>query len=436
MNRNGFLARTIPLLSLLFLTKPAAAQRAPEELKEQTADRAWPKPEKKKGAEVDFAILPIGGGNTDYGIAVGAMGSVAWIDPEKPPYTSRIEGTAITSFRSRDGFEIPYQDYYLKGVHRQFPFPSSRFTWRAGFLRASTLQYSGIGNNSLYDRTWERLEPETPEYAHAQKQYDFDRMSPGGAIEIRTDLPLHLYYETSVSFTHNSVSIADDSALAKDRRSPNAFVRSEVDGPLSHGIVLFTQAFGYDTRDSEIATTSGQFHRASVRVSPGGTGYLAHGYSALNLTLRAYLPLFEQRVVIAGRLVGDVLFGDPPFYELARYETGWAVGGSSGVRGVPAQRYYGRAKVFGNIEARIHLFRFGLLGQKMKFGVATFFDAGRVWADLESRPELDGKGLGIKYGTGGGIRLGAGKSFEARADIAYSPDANPIGAYVSAGQAF
>jgi hypothetical protein len=51
-------------------------------------------------------------------------------------------------------------------------------------------------------------------------------------------------------------------------------------------------------------------------------------------------------------------------------------------------------------------------------------------------PELDGRGPGLKYGVGGGVRLTSGTAFVLRADLAWSPDATPIGAYVTAGEMF
>ena len=102
------------------------------------------------------------------------------------------------------------------------------------------------------------------------------------------------------------------------------------------------------------------------------------------------------------RVAGDVLVGNPPFAELPRWGDSYAVGGQSGVRGVPAQRYYGKVKVIGNLEARAHFFNFRFLGKDLTLGGAAFADGGRVWADTTPHPELDGTGLGIKYGLGGG----------------------------------
>lgn len=106
------------------------------------------------------------------------------------------------------------------------------------------------------------------------------------------------------------------------------------------------------------------------------------------------------------------------------------------MRGVPAQRYSGKVKVLGNAEIRARVVDFHLFGKPFTLGAAAFFDGGRVWADTSSHPELDGKTFGLKYGIGGGPRLMSGSAFVLRADVAWSPDATPIGAYIIAGECF
>jgi hemolysin activation/secretion protein len=112
------------------------------------------------------------------------------------------------------------------------------------------------------------------------------------------------------------------------------------------------------------------------------------------------------------------------------------LGGANGVRGIPAQRYYGKHKIFGNFELRVQLLVFRLFGLDCRLNAVVFFDAGRLWAEWPVSTALDGKSLGLKWGGGGGLRLQQGRAFVVRADIAWSPDARPIGAYVTSGQVF
>ena len=79
---------------------------------------------------------------------------------------------------------------------------------------------------------------------------------------------------------------------------------------------------------------------------------------------------------------------------------------------------------------------FKLFGLACSLSGVLFFDVGRLWSDLQSRPQLDGHGLELKLGLGGGLRLQQGVAFVVRADLAWSPDARPIGAYLTACQTF
>jgi outer membrane protein assembly factor BamA len=187
-----------------------------------------------------------------------------------------------------------------------------------------------------------------------------------------------------------------------------------------------------DTRDSEVTPHSGTLDTVKVKWSPGGDAAFPFRYGEASLNLRVYLPIVA-RLTLAGRLIGDVLFGNPPMAELPRFEDTY-FGGD--IRGVPAQRYYGKVKVIGNIEARARIFDFRALSKPMSLGFEAFFDGGRVWADTQPHPELDGTGIGLKYGVGGGVRLTSGSAFVLRSELAWSPDATPIGAYVTAGEMF
>jgi outer membrane protein assembly factor BamA len=183
----------------------------------------------------------------------------------------------------------------------------------------------------------------------------------------------------------------------------------------------------------------GTFDSFDLQVSPGGT-WAPYTYLEATADMRVFVPLWMPRITLAGRLAGDLLYGNPPFYELARFEDTYAIGGLNGVRGVPAQRYYGKVKVLANLELRTEIVTFRALGKPVTFGVTGFADGGRVWADTTMQPALDGEGLGplagLKYGVGGGVRFQSGSAFVLRADIAWSPDATPIAAYVAAGQMF
>jgi len=417
----------VSLRAALSLLIAAAAARAP-------AAAADPPSAGSNGKDTvqtdrtDVTGLPLVGGDSDIGIGFGETSAITRHEARADPYRWRLESSALITFKPGDArLTVPYQDYFLV-----FTLPEAvrglRLEARPSFTAETTQRYSGLGNASP---------PPDPERAptHDVGYFEYGRVHPTMALRARLALPEHLHLLVGVSYTQNWIDERAQSQLADDRRSGSPTVRRLLGDTQDHGVALFDYALLYDTRDDETITRSGQYHQAKIRLSPGGTRDLPYRYGQANLTLRAYASPTE-RITLAARVVGDWQFGDLPFYELARYEDTYALGGVNGVRGVPGQRYSGKIKIFSNLEARARVVSFHLFQKVFVLGGAAFFDAGRLWAEAAPHPELDGTGVGLKYGVGGGARLEHGNDFVARLDVAWSPDARPIGAYFGAGEIF
>jgi len=166
-------------------------------------------------------------------------------------------------------------------------------------------------------------------------------------------------------------------------------------------------------------------------------------YGEAQALLQVYRPLGP--FVLAMRGVADFQFGHVPFYDLfmsGPFGQSEAIGGGSGVRGVPVGRYSGEIKLYGTVELRSMFLKFHLLKQKVTIGADALFDTGRSWLNYTFDSPLDGHGIGLKYGVGGGIYVLWGQAAIFRIDAAYSPDAAaenpsfPIGLYVADGVMF
>ena len=389
--------------------------------------RAQDGPGTEDGRRMEFAIVPLIGGDTDIGFGGGALGSMARLDPTIRPYRWRLEGTVFITFKSGDGdggVSSPYQDAFLLLTVNGLLGGRGRLELRPSFTRETNLRYYGLGNASQAGS----------EDVPARDFYTRTHPTILARLRLRLRGPLHLVLGTLYSY--NFIDFSPVSNLARDLRSPDPRVRELLHVDREHGLHLMEVALLYDTRDDEIAPTCGQFHSFKVRGSPWGFGPMPYRYLQLTATARGYIRLGTDRVVLAGRLIGDLLYGDAPFYELARYDEASALGGANGVRGIPGDRYYGMRKLFGNLELRTTLVTFKVLNSLYALGVTAFFDGGRLWADVTSAPELDGPDPGIKYGAGGGLRLRKGQTFVLRADLAWSPDARPVGFYFLAGHLF
>jgi outer membrane protein assembly factor BamA len=237
-------------------------------------------------------------------------------------------------------------------------------------------------------------------------------------------------------------------AYGGSRLSADAAAKNPDGSPTIRGVdpmALGTLSAGafYDTRDSEFITTRGLFYQLGGGATAGTADGIAYGQLSAVLAHYAKLP---GPLIFASRLVLSFDFGAVPFYDLQQggtFEPQYLFGGETGVRGVPNGRYAGKVMVVSNTELRATPFpRFTLLHQRFRIGMTAFFDGGRVWADYQFNPAVDGTTLALKYGVGGGLFLQWGEAAIFRVEAAYSPDAVaenpglPVGFYVSDGLMF
>src|SRR5687767_7228241 len=76
-----------------------------------SAAHAEPEPLARK---TELGAVPLVGGDSDIGFGGGALGSFTWLEPTYRPYRRRLEAGGIATFKhSSEGWEAPYQDYYL-----------------------------------------------------------------------------------------------------------------------------------------------------------------------------------------------------------------------------------------------------------------------------------------------------------------------------------
>jgi outer membrane protein assembly factor BamA len=372
---------------------------------------------------IEFTPVPLIGGDSDVGIGGGVLLSLARVSEIRRPYHWRLEALFVTTVRSIEGeLVVPFQDYYVHLIVPHVVRDRLELQARISFTKMK-LSYYGVGNAAPL--------PADP-YA---SYFRYDRTHPTLRGRALYRLNRFTALEFGLAYTQNWLDVPRSSKLRDDAASDSETVRDLLDGFQDHAVFTNAYVLWFDTRDDRVTPRLGQLHSFGIDVSPGGTSPFPYRWTRVHGTASFYVPLHE-RIVLGSRLVLDALTGQAPFYELARYDDTFALGGAKGVRGVPGQRYHGELKTFGNLELRFALLNFAFLGKSNRLDAALFLDAGRLWATYSSNPELDGTGLGLKYGVGAGPRVLAGKSFVIRADIAWSPDARPIGAYFVAGDIF
>ncbi len=365
----------------------------------------------------ETGVFPLLGGDTDSGFGAGAIGSIAQFDGTSRPYRWQLQFAAFVAFKG--GLNPSVEDGFVNLILPQLLDGRLRLELRPSFTRETTLRYYGLGNDVTI-----------PDRSDTSRDF-YTRLHPQLQVMTRWRIAGPWSVLGGFQYVYNQVSFDSNSTIAMAAPMIDPKVTRD------HSVVRLETGVAYDTRDNEIATNTGMFHTFEIRASPHLGAAFPYKYEQADLQLRFYTTLIPRRMVLAVRAVGDVLLGDVPFYELARYEDTSAIGGSLAVRGLPGYAFYGKVKVFGNIELRTHVTRFSWWDRSFKLGVATFFDAGRLWSDLRfAHPELDGGGLELHWGTGAGIRLQQGRAFVVRADLAWSPDARPIAGYVLADHIF
>ena len=381
-----------------------------------------------EGPPYEISALPVVAFDSSSGLGLGMIANIAHFEGDIRPYDWRLRGQGYISIQDGPNgeSEYPLQHHYLTLDLPQLFMPDVRGRVIARYRRRSNAGFFGLGNQTQEEALPPQIQ-QSPEKAFRYYQYDLGYAELSFSLRLELSERIDAFADIKSWFVE--VNPYPDSLLAMMSSS------SDLVGINTHGVGRVSVGALYDTRDDETSPRFGVFHEASIRGAKN-IG-IAGSYAGVNLTGRGYYSLYEEYLVLAGRLMFDALAGDAPLYELARhgglYES-LALGDSAGIRGVPNGRYHGKLKVLGNLELRSKLIHYSLLGTNNSIGALVFVDFGRVWSDWNASTESDERGLGLKQGYGGGLRIQFGRTFVIRVDSAWSPDGR--GFYVNVNHIF
>jgi hypothetical protein len=352
--------------------------------------------------------------DADEGFGYGAILAVTQYGAANLPYRFNIQPTVFLTTAGRRDFTVTLDaPGVLPGGWR-----ASGFVGRQNQLAAP---FYGVGNNTAYD----------PSLEHGSTRY-FYRYG-------------HQRDRVSADFQHGfgngPLRVLAGGALQRDVIDPS---------PFDSGQTLFQQSLAggtarpnnrasarlgliWDSRDREIGTHSGTW--ASVLGEGVTSSAEAKGYQRITGTYRVYVPI-EDRLTFAERVIGQHVGDNAPVYDLASIQTEFqsvdGLGGASSIRGLPKDRYIGKALALSNSELRWHAADFGLANRASSLVLLGFVDTGRVWADDVATRAAE---HGLHTGVGGGARLGFGKTFVVGVDVAHSSESTaPV--YIGLGYLF
>lgn len=423
----------VAVLVLGALLLPTSPRAAPANSEGPAPGAPAPEATAKKPLDpnrLEFGGTPIIAGDSDIGIGFGAVVTLARFKPGYDPYRWRLELLLyMTTLEDPDGgVSLPYHDDYIKLDLPGLLDDHLRLELSLRFRRFTNSGFYGFGNAAP------RGEGKPSRY------YQYDHIAPQVEAKARLRLSRTLSALVGAGVSYNMISPYEGSLLEEQLQARDSADPGLLRGVSDHVGLELQVGLVHDTRDHEYVPMSGVLYDVAWRLGSGlSSEDESLTYGGATVTLRAFQSLYRDYLVLAARFMVDALFGDPPFYQLSRHgglNSGKSIGGASAVRGVPGQRYHGKVKLLGNLELRSRFLPFSILGQRFNLGALAFFDAGQVFADFGDTGAQDNQGLDLKIGVGGGLRLQWGETFILRADVAWSPDATPVGVYVDVGHIF
>ncbi len=191
--------------------------------------------------------------------------------------------------------------------------------------------------------------------------------------------------------------------FTRDTFSPGAV--PGIDGFTAHAQKL---AVVYDTTDMSTMPTRGVFASASAEGSFKALGSSAD-FIRFELEAKGYLPLFDDRIITAGRFSSTQVRGSGvPFLERS------ILGGENTLRGFGRNRFIDMDSILLNIEERIQVLRYRLFNVDTHWEVAPFVDIGTV---MESLGRIDWREVQVNPGIG--FRAAVKPNILGRVDVGY-----------------
>lgn len=441
---------TLVFVSTTSIAAANEAEKTTEKPEEKEADDASPE---KKVTEPGWQPggFPVISYDSDIGFSFGAVGALSWNAPGYEPYRLRMQAGVQFSVgvSAPSGVELSYQEDYLRIDAPSLFGGDVRIQGEVAFNKLVATPYYGLGQ-----RTQPTIfSPQLLEENEAAYRYPFyDRMYLNvdaflryAAVSIERegeDPKLELFGGLHGGYfwidKYFGSKLSQDVMAENDGGARADSIADLLQGTTNHPLVATSLGVIWDDRDHEYVPSRGTLTEVSGRVAPGVIANLTYG--RVHLQSRWFAPIYKDALVFAHRIAFDVLMGDAPVYELSQMGIlqSEAFGGTSTLRGVGLRRFHGKVKLLGQAELRGSFPWFKLFEQPFRIGLVGFVDAGRVWADFESRPELDDDfdRAPFALGAGGGLRIRWGDTLIVRVDGAYSPTEHTRGIYADAGHAF
>ncbi|MEQ1508429.1 MAG: BamA/TamA family outer membrane protein, partial [Myxococcota bacterium] len=364
-----------------------------------------------------FGGLPAANYNSDEGAGFGVVGSVYRYDGHTRPYKTAVNAVVFVTTQAvhTHSLELDALELGHKPV---------RLTIRGEFASTGTSNYCGIGPEVTCDEGQAEAAADASGLTGEARE-DFVRryyrtrfLNPNAQVNVRWALdPLPHKVELVFGYRANGIVPGDFSDRAP---WPGSLYAQDYPGGEAGLVSALQVGVMVDDRDVEPAPTRGYWAEATVR----GASFLLGSdwdFVGANVTLRGYVPVGTARLVLADRVMFDVLAGDAPTLELSspggtqRYTF---YGSLNAGRGIRLRRYIGALKSMNQTELRWTFARVTVAAVDFDLAALGFVDLGFVGAEAGDFAEAYSHPL---PSTGGGLRIAVDRNFVVRADVGVSP---------------
>lgn len=343
-----------------------------------------------------FGVYPIALAETSFGINAGAR--LFWND-----ISSRGE-----SLHGRVSFGGRYSQIYTLDLDSGHRFRAVRGHLTGAISLRDRDQFFGIGNGDEVSSTAMPIDALTSTAAvHSRFRQNVERVQTNWTTVLlpRTLFALGGAYEHRTFYTSH-VDVRNDVNVAE------AYQLGSLIG-FNTGLDTLTgyAVLRYDSRSANWPyLIRPEYTHGGVAGVFGaynyGLGDDPSNYGRTGFDLQYLLNLYAHTRVLVFRLYGEGVIGsldNIPFVSLTR------LGGSELLRGYDSDRFRDRLAGLGSVQYRWQLHQ--------RLSAYLFADTGRVYRDLG-----DLTFSGLRLGYGGGLELGSGSGFVARAQLASSID--------------
>ena len=337
-------------------------------------------------------IVPIEYNNDD-GLFLGFGGRINYYDFRQTPFDHKFE--AVYGY----AYNIHKHYVHLLGEFNDL-IESTNTTIPFTYSGLEITRFYGFGNETKLNKD-----------SLQNKFYNVNQKLITLDVDIKVPVKKNLKIKFGAGYEYSNIRNNQDNLLNK--LTPYGI------GELN--LISFSTGFVYDNRNNIDNPNSGSLISVKTSYFPALFNSKSN-FGNFELDLRQYYSFnFISEITLAGRLLGNYVWGDYPFFE------GASIGGKKTFRGFSHGRFVGDASIVGEFDARIYLGKINFL-LPFDSGFNIFTDLGKVFVSGEySKVWHNSLGAGIWLSI-------YNNSFVGSFNFAHSKETNRL--YVTFGQMF